>query len=503
MRNKPKDLLALKKYRKEWGEKVWESTYVPQETEIEQKNRIQHLKKSYNDFVKYYFPHYATSDCGKFQISAANKIKNNPHAKYVMMWSRSHAKSTHFTIFIPLWLKIQPVNSLKVMVLVSHNETNAKILISDTQSELESNQRYINDFGSQIKYGSWEEGKFVTEDEKAFFIRGLGQSPRGLRYKQYRPNYIVTDDLDTDILSRNPSRVEVAYQWTVEALYNTIDMGEGRFIAVGNLISKNSVLKKLSANPEFKTIKVNATDKNGNPSWPEKYTKSKIQKVISTIGYRASQKEYYNNPLLGDGVIFKPEWVNFIPPLKTHQYDRLIAYCDPSFKNTRTSDYKAVMVVGKKNTEMHILKAFVRKCSINELVRWFYDFHTSLKTAVCEYYMEANFIQDLLVDEFEKEGELRGYQLPLRKDKRKKPDKFARIESLTPLFERGFVKISEKEKKGTDMEQFIEQLLCFEKGSSTHDDAPDALEGAIHILASDSRKKNLPYVIKKRTSRTY
>ena len=39
------------------------------------------------------------------------------------------------------------------------------------------------------------------------------------------------------------------------------------------------------------------------------------------------------------------------------------------------------------------------------------------------------------------------------------------------------------------MEQFIEQLLCFEKGSSTHDDAPDALEGAIYILASDSRKK--------------
>ena len=91
------------------------------------------------------------------------------------------------------------------------------------------------------------------------------------------------------------------------------------------------------------------------------------------------------------------------------------------------------MVVGKKNTEMHILKAFVRKSSINELVRWFYDFHTSLKTAVCEYYMESNFVQDLLMDEFEKEGELRGHQLPLRKDKKKKPDKFARIESLTPF----------------------------------------------------------------------
>ncbi len=42
--------------------------------------------------------------------------------------------------------------------------------------------------------------------------------------------------------------------------------------------------------------------------------------------------------------------------------------------------------------------------------------------------MEANFMQDTILDEFEREGNLRGYQVPVTADKRKKPDKFARIE---------------------------------------------------------------------------
>jgi len=36
----------------------------------------------------------------------------------------------------------------------------------------------------------------------------------------------------------------------------------------------------------------------------------------------------------------------------------------------------------------------------------------------------------------------------------------------------------------------LEQLLALEKGSSTHDDAPDADEGAIYILQKRTRIEN-------------
>ena len=82
------------------------------------------------------------------------------------------------------------------------------------------NKRYAADFGEQYNNGTWEEGSFVTKDGTAFFARGRGQSPRGLRYRSHRPDYIVIDDLDDDELCENPARVSRltdSVPWTAAA----------------------------------------------------------------------------------------------------------------------------------------------------------------------------------------------------------------------------------------------------------------------------------------------
>ena len=101
--------------------------------------------------------------------------------------------------------------------------------------------------------------------------------------------------------------------------------------------------------------------------------------------------------------------------------------------------------------------------------------------------MEANFMQDMILDEFEREGEIRGYQLPITPDTRKKPDKFARMEAMSPLWERGFVWYNEKYKDDNDMKTMIEQTLAVEQGSRAHDDGPDACEGALYKLEKQTR----------------
>ena len=108
---------------------------------------------------------------------------------------------------------------------------------------------------------------------------------------------------------------------------------------------------------------------------------------------------------------------------------------------------------------------------------------------MCEFYIEANFLQDILLDEFTREGNERGYQLPIRADKRKKPDKFQRIEAISPLWERGFVFYNTDKRNDPDMLAGLEQTLAFEKGMSGHDDAPDADEGAIYILQQRTRAR--------------
>ena len=374
------------------------------------------------------------------------------------------------------------------MVLVGKSEDNANTLLADIQAELQFNQRYIHDFGQQYNNGSWEVGEFVTKDGTAFFARGRGQSPRGLRYRSHRPDYIVIDDLDDDELCESPARVTRLTNWVKEALFGALDGGRGRFIMVGNLIAKNSVLANIAATDGVHVSQVNIWDKNGKVSWAAKWTPDEVKAIERFQGYRSFQKEYMNNPIT-EGAVFRQDWIKWgkLPDLK--KFEELVLYIDPSFKGTTKNDYKAAKLWGKVGSQLWHIKAFVRQCSVAEMVRWLYDLYEwSLEKGIAiKWYMEANFMQDTILDEFRREGDLRGYQLPISGDKRKKPDKFQRVEAISPLWERGFVTYNEDEKNDPDMLAGIDQTLAFEKGMRGHDDAPDADEGAIWYLQKHTR----------------
>ena len=247
------------------------------ETQAQRLARIRHLRTDYAAFVDYYFPHWTinpetgkATPCAPFHVSAANKILKDRNLKAAFQWHRGAAKSTNMDVFVPMWLMAQEHREINVMVLVGKSEDNAKTLLGDIQAELQYNQRYIHDFGEQYNVGTWEEGEFVTRSEVAFFARGRGQSPRGLRYRSHRPDYVVIDDLDDDELVESPARVTKLFDWVRSALFGTLDGGRGRFIMVGNLIAKNSVLAKWCDIKSVHVTKVNIYDNKGGISLPFK-----------------------------------------------------------------------------------------------------------------------------------------------------------------------------------------------------------------------------------------
>lgn len=472
------------------------------ESPTQKDKRIKRLQKDYAAFCEYYFPHFLTlrdKTTGEvirtvhnapFHNSAALKVKNTPNLKAVFKWPRGHAKSTHFDIFLPLWLMFQPKRLINVMVVVGKSEESAIGLLSDIQAELEFNQRIVADFGEQKAVGNWQEGQFVTQSDVAFFARGRGQSPRGLRYKEARPDYIVIDDLDDDELCRNEKRVKDLTDWVKEALFGALDVGRGRFIMVGNLISKNSVLANIAATKGVYVSEIKAVDKDGEPVWKEKWTKQEAEEAAAFMGYRSWQKEMMHNPIK-DGTIFRHDWIRYKKVLPLHKYEMLVCYTDPSFKSTTANDYKASRLWGKIGNELHLIDCYVRQDTVSGMVRWLYNLYESLPENVSvRFFMEANFMQDIILDEFTTEGNLRGYQLPILPDKRKKPEKIQRIEAISPLWERGFVFYNEALKDTSDMQVGIEQTLSLERGSRVHDDAPDADEGAIWYLQRNTRQES-------------
>lgn len=474
------------------------------ELATDQQARISRARKDFAFFAETYFPHLCKSRCAKFQIDAANYLKSHPNTRAVFEWARGHAKSSMLSLMIPLWLLIQTPRQINLMLLVSKSEKAAIRLLGDLQAELEYNPLLIADFGRQVGNGSWAEGEFKTTGGVVFLAVGRGQTPRGIKERGQRPDYIVVDDVDDDELVLNHRRVGKVMDWCLTALIGTMAMGRGRYVLVGNRIGKDSVLTRHVERPNVYHTVVNAVDGKGRPSWPENYTAAEIADVRAFVGERRFQQEYMNNPII-EGSTFKEKDIHWGKILPLKEYRSLICYTDPSFKDSNKADYKATMLLGKtRDGYYHLLKAYAARTTVSAMVQWHYSIENWVDGRVpVLYFMESNFLQDMILDEFRKTGAERGQQIPVRGDMRKKKDKFFRIEALQPLFERGLVVFNQAERDSEGMRVLVEQLLMFERGSRVNDDAPDALEGGIFLLNRRTATTASKYACGQRPNRRY
>ena len=260
-----------------------------------------------------------------------------------------------------------------------------------------------------------------------------------MRERENRPDYIHIDDIDEDRRCLNESLIRQDVEWVWSALFGTMDAGRGRFIIVGNLISKCSVLANLAANKKCTSLLSRPLTKRATPVWPDKWTKEEAQDYAETVGYRVWQKEMMHNPI-NAGSIFRHDWIRFKRLPRLEKYEMLVCYTDPSFKSSSANDYKASRLWGKIGTELHLIDCYVRQDTVSGMVRWLYDLYERTRDRVAiSFFMEANFMQDIILDEFAAEGNLRGYQLPCCLTNERSPRRFNVSRRYLRFGERGYV----------------------------------------------------------------
>lgn len=478
-----KDKQALERYKR-LVQRISEQTAIDVfETEAEKAARIARLKGDYDAFVKYYFEKtYAMCDNAPFHVKLAKKVKRDRYIKLLLGWARGLAKSTHCDILLPLWLWCN--GDLKVMLLVGQTQEKANKLLGDLQAEFEGNQRLKNDYGDQAGSGNWQDGNFVTANGCAFFALGVGQSPRGIRYHQYRPDYIVCDDLDTKQVCRNPKRVREYANWICEDLIPCMDERGGRFIDVNNVFARHTILTELrDTRSAFEYWQQDATDSDFNPTWAAKYTREYYKKLAEEIGMLSFQAEFNNKPYV-EGTIFKNEMIQWAEIPHLNHFDHIVAFWDVAYSDSKTADYNAIKVWGLKGSNFYLIKAFVRQCKMYDAIRWMFDYNDSLPDSVhINFYFESQFWNDALRMVYEQVQAERGKSIPLIRSERSKANKFDRIVSMLPFYEQGRIFYNIKEKASNDVQVGIAQLLAIEEGSKEHDDSPDADKEAIDKLS--------------------
>lgn len=457
------------------------------ETAPEKKKRVAALEANPEDWFNYYFPHYAYAAPAPFHKAATKRLLKEAHWYEVRAWFREGAKDVR-VMFETLYLAL--TGQHRNVLLVSHSEEKAIRLLDPFQAELENNRRISNDYGEQKKRGKWESGKFTTIKGVSFRAIGAQQNPRGDRNEFARPDLIIITDIDTDESVRNPERTKDIWRWVENALLPTVSIsGKWRYVFNGNIIASYSVITEAMKKADYVDI-VNIRDEHGKSTWAEKNKEEDIDRLLNKLSYKAQQGEYFNNPIL-EGTVFKELYYD--APLPLEKYRFLLAYGDPSFKDTKKNDFKAISLVGQAGSRWHVLKVFCEQTSTAQMAEWYkliYDYVGS----ACPLYMhmEANATQDLILAQVNEHIAKNNWGFSVTPDLRSKGDKYTRIESLLdPLNRMGNLLFNAEYKENPHMKRFSEQMLAFGPQSGAHDDGPDSLHGAIS-LAKDKHRDLQP-----------
>lgn len=511
-RLKPRDKVALDGWN-DLVASIRESSDInPSDSENDIRKRRERLEKDPEEWFRYYYAIYYSSEPAPFHKKATRRILQHDRWYEVRAWSRELAKSARAMMeisFLALTGKIRNV------LLISNSYDNAERLLMPFMAFFEENQRIIQDYGPQKKPGAWETGEFTLVSGCSFRAIGAGQSPRGTRNKNFRPDFILVDDIDTDEECRNPERIKSKWKWLEEALIPTMSVsGRYRILFNGNIIAAECCITKAIEKAEELRKKgighvdiINIRDKSGRSVWPEKNSEEDIDLFLSLVSASAVEKEFFNNPVV-EGAVFPEITYGKVPPLSRFRF--LVIYGDPApgENKAKKSSTKTVCLLGKLAGRLYVIKAFLDRGLNAEFIDWYIkllEFVSSRTTVYC--YMENNKLQDPFFQQVfqpivRRIRRQRKISLYILGDEDKKTDKATRIEAnLQPLNKEGNLVFNEAEKDNPHMKRMVEQFRLFNLSLTYPADGPDSVEGGNRIIDRKMRAAEKPAIVSRKSVR--
>jgi hypothetical protein len=174
----------------------------------------------------------------------------------------------------------------------SYDKSNAESILFDVITELQSNQRLVEDFGhlynqprskdeAQLKRVS----NFVTTNGIRVEAHTALTPMRGRLYQHYRPDFVLRDDLENAITADSPAVTEKIIKLLDEAKGGMA--AHGASLTVGNFIIEEGTMgyiRKSVSRSGGRVRFIPIVYPNGEISWPDKYVKTDAEAAEANSG---------------------------------------------------------------------------------------------------------------------------------------------------------------------------------------------------------------------------
>lgn len=425
---------------------------------------------------------------------------------------RGNAKSTIATFALPIYCYVYELKHY--ILVVSDTTEQATDYLSNIRAELEDNERLREDFGDLM--GSvWTTTEIVNKKEKIRIQAvGSGKRVRGRRFKQWRPDLIICDDIENDENIESPDQRAKARSWYYKALSKAGDDRTDK-IFIGTIMHVDSLLMSVINNPIYESkiyksvirwsnspkwqvwekLVTNLEDRDHLNTardyfeenkdemlegtqvlWPEREPYYDLMLLRVAEGPAAFSSEKQNEPISDDERRFMESWIRYyddeeLVGKRLHVY----GFVDPSLGKLG-GDYSAIITIGVDDNDIvYVLDADLSKRHPDLIIvdtLSAYLKYNHVKVGVEEVQFQEFFKDTMIKKAQEQEVDI------TIEGVRQVRDKVLRIQSLQPDIKNGRIRFRR------DQQELITQLVNFP--SATHDDGPDALEGAMSLAGKRS-----------------
>jgi hypothetical protein len=471
---------------------------------LERQKRLDRARSDFGFFCRQYLADYFFTDPAAYQsvlydvadtrsltAATADRLKTFIDGKYhgllrpacklagaMFVEPREHGKTVRWSFAYVLWCVLS--GKTRYALLVGASGDAARENLINIKLELEENELVAGDFGDQ-RGKVWRDDRIELLAGSCIQAKGSGASMRGTRFRQYRPDLIVLDDVLKDDAVESPSQRDKISRWLKRVVFN---LGKTAFIIwVNTIFHSDDPVSRLMGEVEAGTLKrwiavrLSCLLPDGSPLWPEYWSAEALEEKRQSLGFDSFSTEWCNEPLSDEQRIIQKSWI------RTHAYrelpprEELRFFCgvDPATgKHDRTAE--APIAVHRKTGIIYVLPPWAKTCSETATVRQLmiahklYGFELIGWEDVVFSGIYGNYIQKLAAEE--------NVYLPVKKLP-VKLSKDAKVRFLSPLIENGVIRFPE-----TGAEEMIEELSNFPKWR--FDDQCDGLYLAVQVVPAGS-----------------
>ena len=431
------------------------------------------LESDFLKFVKYMWPDFIEGRHHKDMSEMFNALADDKVDRLIINMPPRHTKSEFASYFLPAWMIAK---NPKLKIIQTTHTADLAVDFGRKVKHLLDDPLYSDLFPTRLMEDSQAAGKWKTEQGGEYFAAGTGGAITG----RGADLLIIDDPHKEQDLRKDGKSFDKAWDWYLSGPRQRLQPG-GKIIVVMTRWSTKDItgqlLKAQMADDadQWKVIKFPAIMPSGRACWPEFWKLKELQKTQATLTPSRWNAQYMQEPTSDEGALIKREWWQDWDSRTLPSPSFVLQSYDTAFLKSNTADYSAVTTWGVFESEDN-----GQQCILMHAEKSRVEF-PELRRRPHELYLQ--YRPDMVIIEAKASGlplvaELRRIGIPVTTfTPSRGNDKFARVNSVSPLFEDGRIWAPLHEMYAQEV---IEECAAFPHGD--HDDYVDSVTQAIMRL---------------------